>query len=190
MLNIGLTISATPFKDKWPCIKIYHNGSLINDVECQASTKLEYQVVPEKHNVLTVEFYNKSFGDNGVWDVGSDGSGLVVQILDITLDGVSIEQLIGTTEFTTRWTDNQLTYESEDFKSKYNKYNSNGMLNFNGQLNFKFDSPVYEFLIDKKYRVPYDTNELSFYSNKTELFNYELGLLKVEEIKKIIRENQ
>ena len=185
MLDIGISIIANSFNNKWPCVKIYYNKCDIDDVECNKVTELQYTVDSFAKNTLDIELYNKSFGSNNIWDVDQNGQGLEAQVTDITLDGVSIGHLLTTLNFKTHCIDTQLPYESEEFKSKYRNYDSNGMLIFNGKLTFEFETPVYEFLIDKKYKTEYNKN-LAYFSNKTEAFHYELGLARIEEIKKII----
>jgi hypothetical protein len=63
------------------------------------------------------------------------------------------------------------------------------MMVFNGRIEFEYTTPIYEFLIEKKYKVPLDTS-IAFFSNKTELFHYDAGLAFAEQIKKIIKQHE
>lgn len=189
MINIEIIGEAISFNQKLPRIKIFNNGLLIDDVECYDKFELKYKVNGQEKNTLSIELYNKSFGDNGVWDVNEKGEGLGLKITDIKFDDVSIDHLLFDMPFRTNWTQNQLLYESEEFKAKYTNFKSAGSMNFNGTIEFEYCCPVYEFLIDKKYKVPYDPS-IAFYSNKTALFHYEHGLSIVKEIKKIIAANE
>lgn len=188
MLNIEIHLESKSFNNNWPKIKIYHNNNLLDNIICQESMKLQYQISPSNENFLSIELYDKKFGDDGIWDVDSNGQGPEVQIEDIIFNDVSIDHLLSTMEFETYWTKNQLILHDEEFRSKYNRYQSNGVMVFNGRLTFNFSTPIYDFLIDKKYKLIYN-KDIAYFSNNTELFNFQFGLSKLEEIKKIIREN-
>lgn len=185
MINIGVTVTSKSFNDKWPKLKIYFNDCLIDTVSCEQITTLNYQVPLQQGNLLSIELFDKNFGDNNLWDVDSNGQGLEATVTDITLDDVSIGHLMSSLKFTTKWTPAQLQYLTKEFIDKHSEYCSNGLMSFNGALTFEFWTPVYDFLIDKKYKIPYNP-DLAFYSNKTELFHYESGLEIIKEIKKII----
>ena len=185
MIDIGILIESKSFNNKWPRIKIYFNNELIDTLVCKSSASLHYQVQTTEHNILAVELFDKNFGDDNQWDIDSNGQGLEAKINDIKLNDVSIENLLSSAKFQTNWTPAQLGYLTKDFLDQYSEYFSNGMMSFNGRLTFEFSTPVYDFLIEKKYKVPYDPG-IAFYSNKTELFHYESGLATVKEIKKII----
>jgi hypothetical protein len=183
------------FYNKWPAVKIYHNQSLLDDCEINSPiTHLTYTVTPgsEKLNYLTLQLYNKSFGDNGIWDLDVTGSGrgeLMLQLINIMFDDVSIDHLLTELKYNVTWTKNQLQYETEEFKSKYGNRNTNGTMSFNGAFTFEYSVPVYDFLIDAKYKQEHDTNR-SYFSNNTETFHYESGLEIVQEIKNIIKQHE
>lgn len=186
MLKIRLSVKAKSFNDKWPRIKISNNNLLLDDVECKGDMILTYNVYPDEWNVLSIELYNKSFGDNGIWDVDSSGQGMELCVTDVEFDDVSIGHLLHHTPFLTQWTKNQKKYETQEFMSGYTQFNSSGVMSFNGCILFEYRTPIYKFLIDKKYKVPYDSS-IAFYSNSTELFHYERGMNIVKEIKNIIK---
>jgi hypothetical protein len=188
MITIGIYLESKPFNDNWPKMKIYHNNNLIDDIFCLQSQELHYQIEPDVDNLLSIEMYGKRFGDGGIYDVDSNGQGHEIKIKDITFDEVSIDHLMSKVEFETYWTEHQLSLHNEEFRSKYNKYYPNGLIVFNGRLNFNFSTPIYDFLIDKRYKVDHN-KDIAYFSNSTELFNFQLGLSKLEEIKKIINEH-
>lgn len=188
MIDIAISIQSKSFGNKWPKIKIYFNNEIIDTVVCENPVTLNYQVQESDHNLLSFELVNKNFGDNGLWDISSDGQGLEATITDIALNNVSIGHLLSSAKFKTKWTPAQVGYLDKSFIDTYSEYFSNGMLSFNGILTFEFLSPVYDFLIEKKFKVPYDS-KIAFYSNKTELFHYEDGLAIIDDIKKIISQH-
>lgn len=170
-------------------IKIYNNDLLIEDITCnKTDINLHYEIEPELSNSFVIEFYNKSFGDNGIWDVNKDTE-MKLELIDLQFDGVSIEHLKNTLPFFTSWTSNQLKNETSDFLEKYNIINhSNGIMVFNGKLIFEYETPIYDFLIKKKYKVDYNKN-LAYFSNYTETFHYDNALEIIKEIEEIIKSN-
>ena len=193
-MKLTIELSALSFDQRWPKIRIYNNDTLIDDVEiAQPHAILNYHIAPSNVvNILIIDFYNKSFGDNNIWDLDITGQGLgemKLSIDDIKFDDVSVDHLLTQIPVETQWTANQLSFVTDEFKNQYNKYLSAGEFTFNGQFKFPYEMPVYEFLIDKKYKKPRDSNQ-AFYSNSTELFHYEHGLGVIDEIKRIIKSHE
>lgn len=189
--KVEILLNATAFKNKNPKIKIYHNNDLIDDYECvQKISTLTYFISPHENNNLKIEFYNKSFGDNHIWDTDpSIGEDLTVKVLDIKFDSVSIGHLLNSLHFTTRWTPQQLKTQTKEFLDQYTTFTSNGLLSFNGYLEFNWSAPVYDFLIEKKFKKTFN-KDLSYFSNNTELFHYEHGKKFLDEIKNLIRDHE
>ena len=154
LIDIELDISGFYFV-KWPELKIYHNDQLIYDKEMveRQTIKLELPNCPNSNN-LKIVHYNKSFGDNGVWH--TDGTKECwMQINDIKFNDVSVGgRFINELEFETDWTQNQLAMHDEIFLRKYNKFLCDGKLTFNGKINFNFETPIYNWLIIKKFKRP------------------------------------
>lgn len=189
--KVEILLHATAFKNKNPKIKIHHNNDVMDDYECvQKISTLTYFVSPQENNNLKIEFYNKSFGDKHIWDTDpSTGEDLTVQVLDIKLDDVSIDHLLNSLYFTTRWTPRQLKTQAKEFLDQYTNFISNGLLSFNGYLEFNWNIPVYDFLIERKFKTSFN-EELSYFSNSTELFHYEQGEKFLDEIKNLIRDHE
>ena len=185
MITVSLSIESKSFNNKWPSINVYLNNDLLDTVVCEKHVELHYQAAELESNILSIELFNKNFGDENQWDVDSDGHGLEAKITDIKLNDVSIGTLLSSSKFKTNWTPAQLQYSDKGFIDEYSDYHSDGWLTFNGTLTFEFSAPVYDFLIEKKYKVPYDPS-IAFFSNNTELFHYDAGLKNLEEIKNII----
>lgn len=187
-MKINIILQANDYKDRWPKLKIYNNNFLIDDYLCnQHDISLEYSVNPLQDNKLTLEFYNKCFGDGGIWDAGNDGE-MKLQLVDLLFDDVSIDHLIHLIEYKTNWTPNQLIYEPQENIDNYSKYFNNGMITFNGCMSFEYSIPIYNFLINKKFKTQYENN-IAYFSNYTETFHYEKGIEKIAEIRKIIKEH-
>jgi hypothetical protein len=188
LTNIEIYLQSFSYNNKYPKVKIWNNNELLGDIECiDHHTVLLYNITPTKCNRLAIEFYNKSFGENQIWDMGPTGE-LKLKILDIKFDGVSIDHLLPSLYFTTQWSPQQLKLQSSEFIKQYSKFAANGDMVFNGVLEFDWDMPIYDFLIEKKFKESYNPS-LAFYSNKTELFHYEKGLKFLNEIKLLINEN-
>jgi hypothetical protein len=190
-MKIEIVLQATHC-NHWPRVKVYNNSNLLCDAECgQEHLTLVHHVEPSsKINKLTIELYNKNFGDNGTWDVDRKNNlELGVQISDIRFDDVGIGHLINDLKMQTHWTPYQLANESPEFIQQYAKFPCRGNMLFNGQIEFEYQMPIYEFLITKKFKQPY-TQDIAFYSNYTELFHYEMGLKLVDQIKDTIKRNE
>jgi hypothetical protein len=170
---------------KWPEIKVVHNNKIALVQSVIGQQKLELVLDNcENLNTIQIVHFNKNFGDAEVWH--SDGKNECwAQVNDIKFDGVSIgNRFINELEFTTHWTPNQLTMHDQDFVEKYSKFHSFGKMTFNGEMNFDFELPVYNWLILKKYKNP--IKKTSYFSNATKLWHYEKELAMIEEIKKIM----
>lgn len=189
--KVEILLDATAFKNKNPKIKIYHNNDLIDDYECvEKISTLTYFVSTQENNSLKIELYNKSFGDNRIWDTSSStGEDLKVGVLDIKFDDVSIDHLLNSLYFTTHWTPRQLETQTKEFLDQYTNFISNGLLSFNGYLEFNWSIPVYDFLIERKFKKVFD-KDLAYFSNNTELFHYEQGEKFLDEIKNLIKDHE
>ena len=109
------------FCNHWPELTILLNneklfvGSIVDqqilvfDVRCQNVNKLEFV------------HHSKQFGENNVWDTDpTTGADCKLQIVDIKFDQVSIgKKLRSELEFTTQWSDTQLSNESKDFLEQF-----------------------------------------------------------------------
>ena len=188
-MRIDINLKSYDIEGRWPKIRLYNNKTLIADVTCnQTDINLHYDIEPLQKNVFVIEFYNKSFGDNGIWDV-STNSEMRLELIDLQFDGVSIGHLKNNLPFFTSWTPHQIQNESYEFLEKYSLLDySNGIMVFNGELVFEYTTPIYDFLILKKFKVDYNKN-LTYFSNYTETFHYDTALEIIKEIEEIIKSN-
>jgi hypothetical protein len=183
--KVKLEINVTGFYfNKWPDLKICCNDKVLFDKTIIDSQQVTLEIDCNKVNFLQITHYNKSFGDNNVWH--TDGSNECwIQLNDIKFDDVSVgERFINDLEFTTHWTDNQKIMHDAEFFKKYDNFFSDGKLTFNGEINFNFELPIYNWLIIKKYKVP--EIKTSYFSNASKLWHYEEQLEMLEEIKQLM----
>ena len=184
LIDIELDISGFYFV-KWPELKIYHNDQLIYDKEIVERQTIKLELLNcLNFNNLKIVHYNKSFGDSGIWH--TDGTNECwMQINDIKFNDVSVGgRFINELEFETDWTQNQLVMHDEIFISKYNKFLCDGKLTFNGKINFNFETPIYNWLIIKKFKRP--VVSASYFSNTSKLWHYEEERGIIEDIKRIM----
>ena len=184
-VNIKISVASTSFKNKYPKIKIQNNDILLDDLECTNKfITLNYDVDPLNINELSIELYNKSFGDNNIWDVDST-SELKLSITDIKFNDVSVKDLLYSTNFVTNWTPWQLQLQSPEFINEYSEFRFTGSIVFNGIIKFLWKMPIYNFIIEQKFKKPYDPS-IAYFSNTSELFHYEHGLKYLTDIKKLL----
>jgi hypothetical protein len=58
-------------------------------------------------------------------------------------------------------------------------------MNFNGTIGLEFDTPVYDWMIVKKYKKPIDKN-IAYFSNHTARWHYEEDIKILNEIKSLM----
>jgi hypothetical protein len=130
--------------------------------------------------------YGKSFGENDVWDSSPDASEqCFINIDDICFNEVSIgETLKSKLVFVTEWSDLQRQQNTQEFIDTYSTIQCYGMMNFNGSIIIDFDTPVYDWLIFNKYKVP--MTDTAYFSNYSARWHYEEDLKVIDEIKELI----
>lgn len=188
--KVNLEVTATgSYFNHWPKLKIYHNNILIADYEIIDQQILNLELLADKNNNLTFVHHGKSFGENNIWDKDFDSDSECNLVLnDIKFDQVSIgEHLKSQLKFKTFWTDTQLRNEDPEFLKKYAELNSFGVMTFNGEISIDYTTPVYDWLILNKYKVP--MLETAFYSNYSLRWHYEDDVNLINEIKKLLEFN-
>ena len=126
---------------------------------------------------------NKSFGKKGIWDTKTKNNKIIkdkkLTIKSIKLDDVECITLTNNTFYVKR-VDKQPTYFPD-------KVESQGMMNYNGYFTFSFDLPLYNSLINQKFKKPMD-NKISYFSNFTKVFHYEEEKEVIDDIYNILKE--
>ena len=185
--QVNLTISLTGYYyNHWPNLKILHNNVAVFDQPIIDHRLLTIDLPCDKINELKFIHYGKSFGENGVWDSSPDASEqCFINIDDILFNKVSIgETLKSKLIFDTIWSNLQLEQNTQEFINTYSKIQCYGMMNFNGSITIEFDTPIYNWLIFNKFKVP--MTDTAYFSNYSARWHYEEDLKVIDEIKELI----
>jgi len=185
--QVSLTISLTGYYyNHWPNLKILHNNVAVFDQQIINDQLLTIDLTCDKTNELKFIHYGKSFGEDGVWDSSPDATEqCFINIKDILFNKVSIsETLKSKLIFNTEWTDLQIEQNTQEFIDTYSTIQCYGMMNFNGSITIEFDTPVYNWLIFSKYKVP--MTDTAYFSNYSSRWHYDEDLKVIEEIKELI----
>jgi len=185
--QVNLTISLTGYYyNHWPNLRILHNNVTVFDQPIVNDQLLNLALTCDKNNRLELIHYGKSFGEEGVWDSSPDASEqCFINIKDILFDQVSIgETLKSKLMFDTTWSDLQLEQNTQEFINTYGKIQCYGMMNFNGSVTIEFDTPIYNWLIFNKFKVP--MTDTAYFSNYSARWHYEEDLKVIDEIKELI----
>jgi hypothetical protein len=186
--QVNLIISVTGhYYNHWPNLKILHNNIIIFDQPIVNKQQLTFDLTCTQINELKFIHYGKSFGENGVWDSSPNASEqCFVNIDNIFFNAVSIgEALKSKLIFNTEWTDLQIQQNTQEFIDTYNKIQCYGMMNFNGSITIEFDTPIYNWLILSKYKVP--ITDTAYFSNYSARWHYDEDLKIIKEIKELIQ---
>jgi hypothetical protein len=171
----------------WPYVKILHNNESLFDGEIINHQTLIFNLTCPQTNKIQFIHYGKQFGENNVWDSNPDtNEQCYVTVDDIKFNDVSIGEKFksGQLSFIAHWSDLQLKNNPKEFIDEYSNFLSYGAMNFNGEINIDFETPVYNWLILSKYKVP--LTDLAYFSNYTLRWHYEEDLKIIEEIKELI----
>lgn len=183
-----ITVKATGhFCNHWPYLKIILNDKTVYDAEVVDYQTIDFTGDCTDNNLLKFIHYGKRFNENNVWDT-SDSADCFIVLDDILFDQVSIGNFKSQLLFNTHWTDLQLKDNDQEFISKYSSMYSNGMMSFNGEINFEFSMPVLSWLTVKKYKMP--LNSTAYFSNWSSRWHYERDIEIINSIKKIMRFNE
>jgi hypothetical protein len=157
------------------------NGAELFHQQVVESITADFEVSCFQKNFLEFEHYGKSFGTNGIWDSGAEQD-CFVQIKDIRFDDVSIADIRSQLEFISKWDDGT---DPEQIKNFSIIPHCDGLMNFNGTIGLEFDTPVYDWMIVKKFKKPIDKN-IAYFSNHTARWHYEEDLKILDEIKSLM----
>jgi hypothetical protein len=185
--QVNLTISLTGYYyNHWPNLRILHNNVTVFDQPIINDQLLTLNLDCVETNELKFIHYGKSFGENGVWDSNANASEqCFINIKDIQFNNVSIgETLKSKLIFDTKWSDLQLQQNTQEFIDTYSTIQCYGMMNFNGSIAIDFNTPIYNWLIFSKYKVP--MTDTAYFSNYSARWHYEEDLKVIKEIKELI----
>jgi hypothetical protein len=171
--------------NSWPNLIVEVNKNKIYDGEIQGeqNLKLEFNDTIKLGNQFIIGMTNKRFGKGGVWDTVTENNVIVkdktIQIKSIKLDDVECKTLFNNV-FYVRRTDRQPTYFPD-------KVESLDTMNYNGYFSFLFDIPLYNSLINKKFKQDL-SDDISYFSNYTKVFHYEEEIELINSIKDTLKE--
>lgn len=186
---VELVIECTGhFCNQWPTIKIIFNNTLLFDGEIIDTSTLTFNISCSENNSLQIIHYGKRFGENNVWDTNNNNDRYVV-INEVLFNGVSIgHETIKKTSFNNTWTEHQLKTNSAEFIKEFTclPYSS-GRLSFNGSITINFTVPVYNWIIDQRFKVS-QTNS-AYFSDYSSRWHYDQDIKILHEIKKLMKLN-
>ena len=184
IINLAVKLNGFYF-NHWPYLKIYYNDQEIFNDQIINTANLCFVLTCTDINTLRFVHHGKKFGDGNVWDSDSEGKqSCYIEIKDITFNNISvIDDTLQSFEFVTHWTPKQLEGD-QDFINKHNKFYSLGMMVFNGEITVEFTDPIYNWLLDKKFKIP--LKETAYFSDYASRWHYGKDLELLEEIKSLI----
>jgi hypothetical protein len=172
------------FCNTWPNLIIEINNEVIFDglVEGKKHLALEFEELIEKNNVLVIGMNNKSFGQNKIWDTKTKQNVILedktIRVLSLKLNGVECRDLFGN-KFYVKRTHKQPSYFPDVVDSV-------DTMNYNGYFTFSFDMPLYNSIINKKFKKDGGPTNASYFSNYTKVFHYEDEKKIIKDIYKIL----
>ena len=126
---------------------------------------------------------NKRFGENNKWDTKIADNKIVadktIKLLSVELDGVDCVDLF-TEKFHVKRSDRQPSYFPDIVQS-------NNVMNYNGYFYLNFDLPLYNSLINKKFKKQV-SDDISYFSNYSKVFHYDEEIKIINSIKNILNE--
>ena len=177
MISVKLDIKSK-WCNHWPYIKITFNNTILFDSELEESTDISLnlnQVLD--FNQLEIIHYNKSFGENNVYDTRVDAQGNIVedctfQITNVVLNDINFNTLAF----------KRITFVSD--QPSDDMY-LNNIVGINGKFVISFPRDIYSWLTLIKFKADV-VNTDEQYSNTSQLYHYEKDEELIAEIKKLL----
>ena len=185
IINLAVKLNSYYF-NHWPYLKIYYNNQEIFNDQIINTADLCFILTCTDTNTLRFVHYGKKFGEDNIWDSDAEGKqNCYLEIKDIIFNDISvIDAILPSLEFITHWTPTQLK-SNNDFIAQNNKFFSHGTMGFNGEITVEFTTPIYNWLIDKKFKLP--LKETAYFSDYSSRWHYEEDIKLLEEIKALIK---
>ena len=183
-MKIDIEVKATHC-NTWPTLVLeINNNKIFSDlVKDNQKISLEYSDLKQQGNKFVIGMVRKSFGGGGVWDTVTKNNVIVedktIEILSLKLDDVDCKDLLKN-RFYVRRTHKQPSYFPDVVEST-------GVMNYNGYFAFDFDLPLYNSIINKKYKQEAN-KDISYFSNYTKVFHYDDEIKIINEINSILKE--
>ena len=184
-MNIEIKCTGN-FCNTWPNLIIELNKNKIYDgfVEGEETINIEHddKELLQKGNVFVIGMNNKRFGGNRIWDTISKNNKIIkdktIVLHSVSLDGVDCMSLFKN-KFYVKRADKQPTYFPDVVESV-------NTMNYNGYFTFGLDLPLYNSLINNKFKIPIDKDK-SYFSNYTKVFHYDEEISIINSIKEKLK---
>lgn len=184
MIKLDIKIRGT-FCNSWPRLVVEFNNKKIFHEEIQNDQELSITLdtVQDNDNLLILGMDNKSFGTNRVWDTKIINN-VVTEDKKIIIDSLKLNDIECKDLFKQKFYVKRAGKQPSYFPDVVNSYST---MNYNGYFKLNFSLPLYNDLINQKYKKPIDQNK-SYFSNYTKTFHYEGEKEKINEISNLLKE--
>jgi len=173
------------FCNSWPIMIVEVNEKVIYEdtIKDRQQISIDFDDLLPKANKIIIGMNNKSFGRKGVWDTKTNNNQIIedktIKVLSFKLDDVECKDLFKN-KFHVKRSHQQPNYFPDSVETA-------DTMNYNGYFGFGFDLPLYNSLINKKFKNKKES-EMSYFSNYTKVFHYEGEKQLIKEIKNNLRE--
>ena len=173
------------FCNHWPTLVVYHNKELIYSQEIKEHHSIQFDLEPKKDddNLIQIGMTGKRFGHNDIYDTKAISGKLLqdlrIDLLKVTLDHVNILDILTRNDFQIEHTDGMAKDHIKVTKGQ-------GEICFNGYYFTTYRLPLYNYLINAKWKVP--LKNVSRHSNTTTRFHYEEHTKEINKIESILDE--
>lgn len=139
--SISLSITGYYCND-WPNVKIFLNDNVLYDGKVLNQKRFVFTNIEFKEtNTLIIEHYGKRFGEDNIWDTEVGENNNIINdrhftVNDILVNDISLKEVWHHGSFS----DYEIIQEHVDKL----------FFNFNMSYTFNFETPFYNWLIDKK----------------------------------------
>lgn len=184
-INLSLEIIGTECNG-WPNLIVEFNKKVIynHTIEGMKTIEIQLRDVKDNENKLVIGMTNKRFGKNHIWDTVTKDNKIIqdktVKINKCMLNDVDVTDVLKNNLFRVNLVDKQPSYYPT-------KIYTDGIMNYNGYFFINFDMPLFNSIINQKYKQEKNT-KLSYFSNYTLKFHYENELKLIENIEKKLKE--
>ena len=167
------------FCNDLPRLRVTLDGKVVHDGTVE---KLDLLIeLPRTACVLTLEHYDKRFGENRRWDTRSENDAIVqdrlIALQDISLDGISMMQSLHKLKFHQNPVSGEPIIGDAEFL---------GTFNFNGSVNFDMSPNPMNWLINLLHKQ--ELKDVSYFSDYSKLYHYENERKLIAEIGSVIDE--
>lgn len=168
----------------WPTLVVKHNNETIYSEQIKEQHSIEFDLQPkDDDNLIQVGMTGKMFGANNIFDTkalnGKILQDLRIDLHKVTLDDVSILDLLTRNDF-------QIEHTEGMAKDHVKSIKGQGEICFNGHYFTTYRLPLYNYLTNAKWKVPY--KNVSRHSNATSRFHYEEHTKEINEVESILNE--